>query len=278
MAWFTGAKKMELQPESDNQVAIRPTQFIIHSIAAPWTRERIYEYWRDSTNLESHFGLSFDGGIAQFIGTQTRADANASANRWPDGSGAVSVETASNLKHTDPWTDAQIRSLIQIGAWLNKQHGVPLRVSRSAQDPGYGFHRLHRAWSTTGTDCPGDARVEQFYDEVMPGIVAAANGQTPTKPPTPSISLLKLVTAAIANPPAKGTPVTYTGVGLVEDALAAEGLLHRSLVDGHFGTATVSAYSAWQRELGYVGDDANGIPGIQSLTKLGARHGFKAVA
>ena len=35
MAWYPGAIKLELQPESDSQAAIRPTQLIMHSIAAP---------------------------------------------------------------------------------------------------------------------------------------------------------------------------------------------------------------------------------------------------
>lgn len=50
MAWYPGATKYELQPESDGQPAIRPTQFIMHSIAAPWTVQRIYEYSRGVLN------------------------------------------------------------------------------------------------------------------------------------------------------------------------------------------------------------------------------------
>ncbi|MGW6913699.1 peptidoglycan recognition protein family protein [Kitasatospora sp. NPDC054939] len=175
---------MELQPESDQQPAIVPTQLIFHSIAAPWTPRRTYEFWRDSTGLESHFGVGFDGGIAQFVGTQTRADANMYANRRPDGTGAVSVETASNTSHSDPWTDAQLRTLVDLGVWVHRQHGVPLRVCRSHDDPGFGVHRLYPQWSQGGTDCPGDARVRQFYDVIMPGIFAGASGTTPNLPTT----------------------------------------------------------------------------------------------
>ena len=179
MAWCPFAKKLELQPESDSQPAIDPTQFILHSIAAPWDEERIYEYWRDSTNLESHFGLDYDGSLGQFIGTETRADANYLANRRPDGTGAVSIETASNLKHTDPWTVEQLETLIRLGVWLHQEHGIPLRICRTASDPGYGYHRLFADWATGGTECPGDARVKQFREVVFPGIVARATGKTP---------------------------------------------------------------------------------------------------
>jgi len=178
MAWYPGATKYELQPESDSQPAIRPTQFIMHSIIAPWTAKRVYEYWRDSTNLESHFGLGYEGDLGQFIGTETRADANYQANRRPDGTGAVSIETASNLQGSDPWTPAQVEKLIELGVWLHQRHGIPLRICRTHDDPGFGYHRLHSQWAASGTSCPGDARVRQFKEVVFPGIVARASGQT----------------------------------------------------------------------------------------------------
>lgn len=183
MSWYPGATKYELQPESDSQPAIRPTQFILHSIIAPWTAKRVYEYWRDSTNLESHFGIGYLGDVGQFIGTQTRADANYNANRRPDGSGAVSCETASNLTGTDPWTDTQVEQIIRLGVWLHQEHNIPLRICATADDPGYGYHRLHGDWSPNGTDCPGDARVAQFKKVIFPGIVARATGKTTNPPP-----------------------------------------------------------------------------------------------
>lgn len=175
MGWYPGARKLELQPESDAQAAIQPTQFILHSIAAPWTVQRIYEYWRDSTNLESHFGLAYDGDLGQFIGTQTRADANASAN-----SRAVSLESASNLEHTDPWTPAQLEEIVKLGVWLHQAHNIPLRVCRSATDPGYGYHGLFAEWSLGGTACPGQARIDQFWNYVFPEIKRRAEGAPPT--------------------------------------------------------------------------------------------------
>ncbi|MYR76523.1 MULTISPECIES: N-acetylmuramoyl-L-alanine amidase [unclassified Streptomyces] len=186
MAWYPRATKMELQPESDAQPAIKPTQFIVHSIIAPWTAKRVYEYWRDSTNLESHFGIGYEAGdVGQYIGTETRADANAGANRRSDGTGAVSAETASNLQGSDPWTDAQVEELIRLGVWLHQRHGIPLRICRTHDDPGFGYHSMFPQWSTSGTACPGAARIKQFKTVVFPGIVARATGKTtePTAPP-----------------------------------------------------------------------------------------------
>lgn len=184
MAWYPGARKMELQPESDAQPAIRPTQFIVHSLAAPWTEQRTYEYWRDSTNLESHFGLDYDGSLGQFIGTETRADANAAANLRADGTGAVSLESASNTKATDPWTPEQVEQIIRLGVWLHQRHGIPLRLCRNQADPGFGYHAQFSAWNPNAHACPGATRIKQFREVVLPAIVARASGVT--TPPAPS--------------------------------------------------------------------------------------------
>ena len=45
---------------------------------------------------------------------------------------------------------------------------------------------------------------------------------------------------------------------------------------GKFDAATKTTYSAWQKSLGYSGAAADGVPGIASLTKLGAKAGFIA--
>jgi hypothetical protein len=220
---------MELQPESDAQPAIRPTQFILHSIAAPWTARRMYEYWRDSSSLDSHFGLGYAGDLAQYIGTETRADANYQANRRPDGTGAVSIETASNREHTDPWTDAQLEALIRLGVWLHQRHDIPLRMCRTADDPGYGYHRLHSAWSTGGTACPGDARVQQFKNIIFPAIVARATGQVAQDPATgiPAPAPQEdPVPATITESEAGGPqlePDTYTLLRMADDTALLQG-------------------------------------------------------
>jgi N-acetylmuramoyl-L-alanine amidase-like protein len=177
MSWCPFAVKMELQPESDAQAAITPTQFIAHSIAAPWTIERIYEYWRDSTNLESHFGVGYDGRIGQYIGTQTRADANYQANVR-----AISAETASNLEHTDPWNNAQLDSLVAVMDWAARTHGIPRRKCRSWTDPGFGYHRMFPEWSLGGTECPGNARAAQFDSVILPRLIAAGQSPIPVPP------------------------------------------------------------------------------------------------
>ena len=64
------------------------------------------------------------------------------------------------------------------------------------------------------------------------------------------------------------------GVRIVEQALAAEGLLGKPLADGVWGPATTVAYAAWQRRCGFTGADADGLPGEESLRLLGEAHDF----
>lgn len=101
-----------------------------------------------------------------------------------------------------------------------------------------------------------------------------------TAPATPVVYLSRLVQAAKTDPSAAQGHQTYAaGVKIVEKALKNEGLLGVTYsADGSFGSTTVTAYARWQYELGYRGNDANGIPGMASLSALGKMHGFKVVS
>lgn len=220
--WYPGAEKMILLPESNEQQPIRPTQLIFHSIIANWTARRTFEYWRDSTNLESHFGLGYAGDLGQYLPVNVRADANYRANRRPDGTGAMSMETASNSTGTDPWTDAQIEKMIAVGVWAHQEHGLPLRICTTPDGGGFGYHRLHEAeWAVLGTSCPGPARIKQFREIVFPGIVARANGTQEEEDMTPEqAKQLSDVVAAVKRIEATQVvdPWTYKGTGEDQDA------------------------------------------------------------
>jgi len=107
------------------------------------------------------------------------------------------------------------------------------------------------------------------------------DGSVPGPPPEPSISL-SIIQMCAREDPARPQGVTTNAVEVtpVQNALVAEGLLSASdkrWGRGAFGSMTVAAYAAWQRRLGYSGAAADGIPGLDSLTKLGAKHGFHVV-
>ncbi|WP_224282786.1 peptidoglycan-binding protein [Streptomyces sp. LS1784] len=93
--------------------------------------------------------------------------------------------------------------------------------------------------------------------------------------PLAEVSKSRVVAAARQDPDAPQGATTHADdVYTVERALVAEELLDRQWADGSFGTRTIDAYSALQRRYGYSGQQADGIPGINSLTRLGQAHGF----
>lgn len=243
MALYPGARKL-LIPESSTQAHITPTQFILHSIIAPWTIERVQEYWMQAgINVESHFGVGYAGTVGQYVDTGVRADANVSANNR-----AISVETASNLQGTDKWTAEQVTALVALMVWAHKQHGIPARICRTETDPGFGIHKMFSGWSGGGTDCPGPARTTQFHNEIFPKFLAA---------------LVPTIKVSDVQPGDENRSVE-----IVQDALIARGFSIPAGSTGYFGDQTEAAYAAFQRSLGYSGSGADGAPGPASLKVL----------
>jgi hypothetical protein len=118
-------------------------------------------------------------------------------------------------------------------------------------------------WGQTLLGWTEDCNGVHYIDPIHP----AATGPQPPN----TVSLKAVVRAAKADPgkPGQGVvPGSGDDVRRVENALVAKGLLARELVDGHYGTGTVDAYTKWQRRLGYTGKDADGIPGQVSLRRL----------
>ncbi|WP_205324923.1 peptidoglycan-binding protein [Glycomyces sp. YM15] len=116
---------------------------------------------------------------------------------------------------------------------------------------------------TAGLAAAGAAALPQLFAD-------PATAQT-------SVDMELVLVAATVDPPKSGQGTTLNAgphVQAVEAALAAKGHLNSALVDGHYGSSTVTAYAAWQRALGYSGIDANGLPGPTSLTTLGRDEGF----
>lgn len=110
-------------------------------------------------------------------------------------------------------------------------------------------------------------------------LVTGAGSPPPPPAGEPVVSLAHVIGSAKVDPARPtGETSNWNDVIWVEKALNAEGLLASQYVDGSYGSMTVAAYAAWQRKLGYAGSAADGIPGMASLSKLGAAHGFLAVA
>lgn len=108
------------------------------------------------------------------------------------------------------------------------------------------------------------------------GAGLAANASAPAAAAT-TVDMEKVVLAAQLDPAKSGTEPTAgaaDSVKAVEQALSDAGHLDAKYVDGHYGSTTVDAYSAWQKSQGASGEDANGLPGTGTMKKLGEKGGF----
>jgi len=106
----------------------------------------------------------------------------------------------------------------------------------------------------------------------LAGAVGTSAAQPSAARALPKVDMEAVLKAAQIDPrraDSKVTPGAKSSVLLVERALRDRGLLDPKWVDGHFGTATVTAYRKYQRSLGFTGLDANGLPGRTSLARLG---------
>ncbi|GGX26911.1 peptidoglycan recognition protein family protein [Streptomyces chryseus] len=183
----------------------------------------------------------------------------------------------------DPYPPAQYDAAVRWAAGICRKHGWTSAsvIGHREWQPG----KIDPVFSMDTFRADVDKRLAK-RDEPKP----PTKPTTPTKPPAkpapkppikpakPVVDLSNLRAAAIRDPSLPQGGTTHPAdVKIVEAALVKEGLLPATYKDGSFGTRTRTAYANWQRRSG-VGRPYDGIPGLTSLTKLGARYGFTVKA
>jgi peptidoglycan hydrolase-like protein with peptidoglycan-binding domain len=103
------------------------------------------------------------------------------------------------------------------------------------------------------------------------GVLAAP---TTASAALPEVNMERVLLAAQLDPHRPGTGTTAGAaddVLLVEQALRAKGLLDASLVDGHFGSSTTTAWRQWEDRVHATSTPwtNNGLPGLTELRELG---------
>lgn len=171
MSRYPGARWRPI-PETNTQPAIRATQVILHVTDSE--SRSLYDWWTSPGNsLESHFHVARDGYSEQYVDTGRSADANYRANRRPDGTGAISIETQ-GADAGGPWTPDQLAELVRIIRWAHTTHGVPLRLCPGPDSPGIGWHVMWGApgpWTPTAKICPGPTRIGQVRSTILPRLL-----------------------------------------------------------------------------------------------------------
>jgi hypothetical protein len=178
--WYPGATVRRIT-EDGTQARIRPTQIILHSAGGPHS---LFNMWQNGSNLESHAWAGYDGTFEQYMRCTVEADANYTANRRPDGTGAISVESESTIPATEPWTPQQVEAITGFCVWACRTYSIPPHACPSPDAPGIGYHVMFGApgpWTPHAKSCPGGARIAQ-----VPQIVAEVARRLAPPPPDPT--------------------------------------------------------------------------------------------
>lgn len=190
------------------------------------------------TGTESHFGVggpwdgaALDGAVWQWQSIDRQADAQNAGNAY-----CTSVETADGGNPDRPWSDKQLRALVQLTTWWCRQTGAPARLVQRVTDHGIGYHSQFEAWAPDHRTCPNPTRITQLRSVVIPRVVDALSPSSPVPvipAGNPAAVVLRRVLRHV-DPMMRGRDVEA-----VQRKVGA-------LADGLFGKDTAAAVRRWQ--------------------------------
>jgi hypothetical protein len=164
-------------PDHGHEPAIRPWGLFAHSIVG--SAAGAWSYFANSTSLESTTIVHKSGFFWQCMSRREQADAQYRANGFEVGGtlvGGISHETEDNGDpNTDPWTPAQLDTLVWLLDEDLREFNLPRQVMPDWDAPGLGFHSMFGAPSqltpAVGKTCPGTVRIRQWHEQVLPRIL-----------------------------------------------------------------------------------------------------------
>jgi hypothetical protein len=155
---------------------------------------------------ESHFGLAGSGRLKEWQDLDYTADANNEGNDR-----ILSIETADKGESfpdwsgsdVPPWTDKQIDVIVPLVRWLCDHYDIPKKLIPDSRPGrrGIGYHRQGipgnfgqpypglvpggELWTVLpagrGKPCPGDRRIRQLIEIVIPRVQGDDDDMTPAE-------------------------------------------------------------------------------------------------
>lgn len=115
----------------------------------------LHDYFsRPDIEVSSHFQVTKDGRLYQYLDTNTTSWCQSDGNR-----DYLSVETQGFPN--ERLTDLQVTSLASLYRWLHDVHGIPYRLADQVGVRGFAWHGMGgTAWGGH-FGCPGDLRKAQ---------------------------------------------------------------------------------------------------------------------
>jgi hypothetical protein len=166
----------------------------LHTMAGAfaWTDQWFHQNGFGGT--ESHFGLAGSGRLKQWQDLDFTADANYDGNHR-----CISIETADRGESfpdwsgsdVPPWTEAQLDVLVELVGWLCDRYDIPRELVPDSRPGrrGIAYHRqgippwkdaAGELWTKlpngNGKVCPGDNRVAQIHEVILPRLNGEAAG------------------------------------------------------------------------------------------------------
>lgn len=158
----------------------RTLGIVYHSTASKTATSMFGWFNNPSAFASSQFHTANNGDVEQYMDADLIAWTHGAANGE-----YIGIETQGDGK--TPWTAAQMKSNIRLGAWLCRKYGIPAVEMQSSKPgtKGIGSHRLGvngnfpktgvlrgrlqrgggNVWSSAyGKVCPGDSRVKQMAE------------------------------------------------------------------------------------------------------------------
>jgi hypothetical protein len=178
---YPGAANHQLHGKSTTPLAPR----IINVHTMVWDLQSCENYFAQAGNPYSHFGTGPNGEVFQWQDLTYRAASDLNGNNF-----CISIENADKGAGYPSWsgsdvprfTPAQAEAIAQLVAWLCIRFGIPAVAVPdslpSRHGPGYHRHGIN-PWrlpdgilysNSYGKVCPGDRRINQFLNEIMPRV------------------------------------------------------------------------------------------------------------
>jgi N-acetylmuramoyl-L-alanine amidase len=160
MARYPKAEDHNIPPGSNDR-NIDARIICIHTMVG--TMETSEQRFKGPEGIEAHFGVAKDGRVWQWRDTSRQADSQFKGNDY-----CISIETEDDFQPETRWTDRQFQSLIDLITWIGEQHDIPFRLVKTTKERGIGFHRQFPDWLIEPKSCPGDKRLAQLKNELIP--------------------------------------------------------------------------------------------------------------
>lgn len=150
--WLPGATRVDLSAShGDGPRGYPPSGVIAH---VNQSNGNLAGFFTRSDDVCPNFQVYKDGSIEQYLPMNYRPWCQSDGNRDYD-----AIETEGY--NTEPWTDAQLRSVAVIYEAYWHLLGVPLALADSPGQYGFGWHGMGGVAWGNHPSCPGGARKAQ---------------------------------------------------------------------------------------------------------------------